>query len=131
MIKPRYSFTVLLLLVLFLFGTQGCFLSDSDDDDDPGEPFITGAVTDLDADSRRLLVEEDPDIDGALENGGNKIWLSVTDRTEIYTETNGRLEECNFSCLRVGVIVTVWVTGPVAESYPLQGTASRIEITAE
>jgi|GEM_PF-1898015 len=128
---PRHSFTVLFLFVLFLFGTQGCFLSDSDDGEDPGEPFITGVVTDLDADSRRLLVEEDPNVDGAHENGGNKIWLSVTGRTEIHTVTNGRLEECNFSCFRPGVIVTAWVTGPVAESYPLQGTASRIEIAAE
>jgi len=120
-----------LLLAFILMGIQGCYLSDSDGEDDFGEPFIVGSVTELDVDNRSLLVEENPDVDGALENGGNKIWLSVRDQTEIYIEEDERLVRCDFSCLRQNGIVKAWVTGPVAESYPLQGTASRIEITAD
>src|SRR6056297_417093 len=115
--------------VLILFSS--CLFNNSDDTDDPGEPFITGIITDIEQSGQRILVEENPDITGPLENGGNKIWLTVDDDTSVYRNNDGELVNCNFACLQKNIVVSAWVTGAVAESYPLQGTASRIVITGE
>jgi len=120
---------LILILCSVLIFCPSCLLNSSDDGNDPGEPFITGTVTDID--NQRVLVEENPDVNGPLENGGNKIWLSMSDDTFIYRSNNFELVKCDFSCLEINNIVSAWVTGAVAESYPLQGTASRIVITGE
>src|SRR6056297_844827 len=120
---------LILILCSVLIFCPSCLSNSSDDGNDPGEPFITGTVTDID--NQRVLVEENPDVNGPLENGGNKIWLSMSDDTSIYRSNNFELVKCDFSCLEINNIVSAWVTGAVAESYPLQGTASRIVITGE
>ncbi len=124
------------LILILISGTvlilcSSCLFNSSDDTDDPGEPFITGIITDIEQSGQRILVEENPDITGPLENGGNKIWLTVDDDTSVYRNNDGELVNCNFACLQKNIVVSAWVTGAVAESYPLQGTASRIVITGE
>lgn len=119
------------LLGIALISFQACLFNISSDNDDPGEPFITGILTDIEIDNRRILVEENPDVNGPLDNGGNKIWLSINDDTSVYRNNSFELVKCDFSCLQVNTVVSAWVTGAIAESYPLQGTASRIVITGE
>jgi hypothetical protein len=124
-------FILLGLLSVALISFQACLFNSNSDNDDPGEPFITGIITDLEIDNRRILVEENPDVNGPLDNGGNKIRLSINDDTSIYRNNNFELVKCDFSCLQVNNVVSAWVTGAVAESYPLQGAASRIVINGE
>lgn len=118
-----YSLIIITLSILFMVS---CGVNNNDDP--PGEPFITGIITDINRNSNTILVEENPDINGPLESGGNKIWLSVNEKTEVLKDENGLLIECDFDCFEINSRVSVWVTGSVAESYPLQGTASRIVI---
>jgi len=125
----RFRLIIYVGAVMILF--QSCLLNSSDDNDDPGEPFITGIITNIEQSNQRILVEENPDVNGPLENGGNKIWLSVNDETSLFFENNDELERCNFDCLQENSLVRAWVTGAVAESYPLQGTASRIVIIGD
>ena len=84
---------------------------DSVSSDDP--PFCsTGSEA-----AGTILVEERPD--------GNKASLQVT---TVWRETTDGLEEASFADLEVGQTVSAWVSGPVAESFPVQATADAVVI---
>ncbi len=76
---------------------------------------ISGAV---------VLVEEDP----ADESGSPKGAFTVTGETDILQRQGGEQVPASFDDLRVGQLVEAEYAGPVAESYPSQGTAGSIVI---
>jgi len=76
---------------------------------------ISGAV---------VLVEENP----ADESGSAKGAFTVTGETEILRQQGDELVPAAFDDLRVGQLVEATYVGPVAESYPTQGTAGSIVI---
>lgn len=78
-------------------------------------PYIVGTITDLDAGEVRI--EEVPD-DSA---GSAKVVARLTDATQIH----------GAATLRVGQRVQAWLTGPVMESYPVQGTAARLVVVED
>lgn len=58
----------------------------------------------------------------------DKASIRVLAQTKIQ-KMNGKLvEDAKFDEIKNGVKVSVWFTGPVAESYPVQATAGRILI---
>jgi hypothetical protein len=63
-----------------------------------------------------------------LREGGGDIYLKVTKKTEIITETG---VEYDFGDLTVNQWVKVWYDGPVAESHPMQGAAATIVVLKE
>ena len=65
-----------------------------------------------------VLVEEDP----ASRSGLAKGEFAVTDETEILEQRGEDLVPVPFEKLRVGQKVEATYTGPVAESYPTQGS---------
>jgi hypothetical protein len=87
-------------------------------------PGIRGFITKADstAGSSNILVEEDP----ADASGSSKASVRIKDETKIYRRTGGSLEKSSKAALTVGKQVSVWFEGPVAESYPVQGTASVV-----
>lgn len=93
----------------------------------PSEPAgITGEVMSLErADTRgvlaSMLVEGPAQPSGAV---SDKASVTVTEQTSIARA--GRWVPAEE--LAVGQSVRVWFTGPVAESYPVQGTAEFVEI---
>lgn len=86
-----------------------------------GQPYLTGTITAVGGAPLTVRVEEMP---GGLESGGAKAVARVTGKTII---TRGG-EALAPGELRVGQRASVWFTGPVAESYPVQGEAAAIEI---
>ncbi len=72
----------------------------------------------------RMLVEENP----GREWEGNKATVTVAKGTRILLQQDGKLVRSSWERLRVGSRVQVWFDGPVAESYPVQGTAATILI---
>lgn len=74
-----------------------------------------------------VLVEENP----TDESGSNKGAFTVTGETQILRDEGGELVPAAFEDLQVGELVTATYTGPVAESYPTQGTAGSIVILDE
>lgn len=74
-----------------------------------------------------VLVEENP----AAEWGSNKGAFTVTGETEILRDEGGELVPAAFEDLQAGQLVRATYAGPVAESYPTQGTAGSIVILAE
>lgn len=85
------------------------------------EPMMTGLITEYK--SGRILVEENPS-----QMSGNKCWLAITEKTEIFVERDGTAHKTTSDDLLIGQQVRVWVFGAVAESYPCQGSADAVLI---
>lgn len=95
------------------------------------EPEVRGvvtAVTPADAGetgSERLgtlRVEANP----ADSSGSAKWVLTITGNTIVLMRPGEMTEPASFQRLVIGQRVDAWVTGPVAESYPMQATASHL-----
>jgi hypothetical protein len=54
--------------------------------------------------------------------------VTVTEDTRIHVQHGSEFEEATFSDLQVGQYVEAVFAGPVAESYPVQATASEIVV---
>lgn len=74
-----------------------------------------------------VLVEENP----ADESGSAKGYFTVTGETSILLRSGDLQVSASFDDLRAGQPVIATYTGPVAESYPTQGTAGSIVILEE
>ncbi len=61
----------------------------------------------------------------------DKAMIRVNDKTKIQRMNGKLVEDAKFAEIKNGVKVSVWFTGPVAESYPVQATAGRIIIFPE
>ena len=89
-------------------------------------PYLAGTITSVGrvAEGWSVRVEERPqDVSGSA-----KGVFRVGDRTEVRRASGGRARADE---LREGQRVRVWVSGPVLESYPLQGAARLVVIDAE
>jgi hypothetical protein len=85
---------------------------------------ITGQITQLDG--NRVLVEAQPGVDG-----GRKIWFTVEAATRLAERRGDDLQDTAPGDLAVGQRVEAWASGPMAESYPEQGTAEAILVLDE
>ncbi len=77
---------------------------------------LTGIATRVE--ETMIMVEEKPE----ESSGSAKAAVTITSETKIES-LSGRTPE-----LRKGQRVSVWFNGPVAESYPMRGTARRVVI---
>jgi len=97
-----------------------------------GGPSIRGVISTLSAadGSWSAGVLGSVLIEGKLQSDTSfdKASVTVTDKTKIYREDAQGRHLVDFSYLRVGQIVAATFTGAVAESYPVQATASEIVI---
>jgi len=91
---------------------------------EPPESSIRGLITDVNRSAEVVFVEEDP----SDESGSAEGEFVVTRETEILELRDGMLAPASFEALRGGQMVEATFAGPVAESYPTQGTAGRIVI---
>lgn len=71
-----------------------------------------------------VLIEENP----AEEYGSQKDSVSITKSTKLLKQEREELVSVGFDDLKVGHRAKAWYTGPVAESYPRQATASVVVI---
>ena len=116
----------LLLLIGLLTIFVGCVFDNSDKPLER-EPFIEGQITQINEGHSSILVEEDPEVKEPSEPGGGKVWLTITDKTEVFVQKeDGSFEEINPKGLEVVNQVKGWVTGIVIDTYPGQGTAEQI-----
>jgi len=81
-----------------------------------------GANTAGPADSGAILVEGAGTV-------GDKAWITASRTTPILRQIkDGAVTTASFADLEAGMRVSVWITGPVRESYPVQAEASTILI---
>jgi hypothetical protein len=86
-----------------------------------GIPFIEGTVASFDGSGQSIHVKE--------QAGSNEAVLRITEQTQLLKEFGGGYEPAAVEELREGQTVAAWVTGPVAESYPVQAAADAVLIT--
>jgi Protein of unknown function (DUF3221) len=119
---------------LLVFATLGA-LACSDSPTTPVIPDtpagIAGRVTSIVSTgnfSGRILVEFNP----GSPNTGPKALVNVTGTTQVFVVRTGNSaaydDNGEFRSFAVGQWVRVWFTGPVQESYPVQGTAGTVVI---
>ena len=82
-------------------------------------PFIRGAITAIEG--GQIRVEADP----GAPAGSDKAMLRITRDTDIFWRSGERADQGD---LRLGTVVSAWVTGPVRESYPVQADAATLVI---
>ncbi|MPZ72020.1 MAG: hypothetical protein GEU74_02110 [Nitriliruptorales bacterium] len=87
-----------------------------------GEPYIDGTVK---------RVEPPESIQVGERGGGNEAVLRITPQTRLLREFGGGYEPAVFADLREGQAVSVWVAGPIAESFPVQAAADAVVITRD
>ena len=89
------------------------------------DPSIRGTVTRVGPDEpRTVLVEEKP----GEESGSNKASVRLTGETRLLRRSGEAVQRAALEDLAVGQTVSVWFTGPVRESYPVQADAGTIVI---
>lgn len=92
-------------------------------------PAIRGSITSRNAGSGgdrvgSILVEGQIEQDTSFD----KASIAITGETNIFEQVGQERRPATFEALQVGRQVEAWFTGPVAESYPVQATASNIVI---
>lgn len=94
-------------------------------------PGTTGTVTAVETGSTGdepalvMLVEGGSQPEGAV---SDRATVTITESTRVFAADGS---EAAVDDLSEGVGVKVWFSGPVAESYPVQGTASDVQLTSD
>jgi hypothetical protein len=111
-----------LVLSLLLAGCAPATVVPTDPPDIAGT--ITGVLAPATADGpTRVRIEANP----AEESGSPKMVLAVERGTRILERTSAtETRPVGIDALRVGERVRAWVSGPIMESYPSQGSAGTI-----
>ena len=114
--------TVALAGALVIVGVAGCAPAKP-----TGVPGITGEITyfTIPASSAaiaQITVEGGTQPEGAV---SDKAVVAITKKTALLGANGATIK---VDALKVGSEVKVWFTGPVAESYPVQGTASAVQL---
>jgi uncharacterized protein DUF3221 len=113
-----------LLLVLPLLVLLSCSVRSASEAPPATDPDLRGTVTraDLSAEPPAVLVEEKPE----ETTGSAKALVRLTEETRILRRVGDGVERAALEDLAVGQTVSVWFSGPVMESYPVQGTAAAV-----
>jgi hypothetical protein len=94
----------------------------------PGPAYIRGTITSVESNETaafpRILVEEDP-TKTILQTNTPKSLVTMTSSTRLKDEAG---KDVAVSSLKVGLIVSVWITGVVLDSYPDQVSATEVQI---
>jgi hypothetical protein len=83
-----------------------------------GEPSTVGRIVEVDQTARRILILEDGEEQPS-------IWYGFNDFSEIVGEDG---EAAGFEDFSKDQRVKVWSTGLIAQSFPAQGTARKVEV---
>lgn len=117
------TFPVLALLALVAFLVAGCGTGNTAA---PANPDVRGTITSVSGSANSGSIF----IDGTtLETTGiDKANVTIDSKTEILRRQGGKLQKARFSDFRVGQMAQATFTGPVLQSYPVQGTAHQVVI---
>jgi uncharacterized protein (DUF2141 family) len=91
------------------------------------QPDLTGKINSI----QQVLQGETPGrilVDSPGDKTSDKYVLTVTTETLIQRQVGKAPESASFGNLQAGQLISVWLTGPVRESYPAQADAKRIVI---
>ncbi len=121
--RPLIAIVLALGLVAAVLSLAGCAAPVP-----PSTPGITGTITSLVPGDERpasMLVEGDSQPSGAV---SDKAQVTINPGT-MFFDAQGKATKASGAV--VGTKVRVWFTGPVAESYPVQGAAQAVQILGQ
>lgn len=92
------------------------------------EPDFTGFITEIHPIGEKgtlgqILVEAPAD------NFIDKYMVTIKDETQIFKQDGDELRQAAFEALETEQQVQIWFSGPIMESFPMQGTAQQVVIT--
>lgn len=96
----------------------------------PGEPAerpsVVGTIQQVqqDVSPARILVEQAANGSGAA--GEPVAWVELVEGTRVLERVDGKLVSVAPGVLKVGDRVSVWFTGPVRESWPVQAVGGTV-----
>jgi hypothetical protein len=113
--------------VLLVAGVVGCTPTDTIEAISRRPPSIRGTVTAVEraqtsVQRSSLRIEESPD----QASGDSKAQVSLVESTLLYERKGGEFARISIDSVRTGWLAEAWFEGPVAESYPVQATASLV-----
>jgi hypothetical protein len=91
------------------------------------EPDFTGFITEI-------HLSQGNDISGqiSIESDADKIVtkysITIKSDTLLFRQEDGKLRNISFATFETKQWVKVWLSGPIKESWPLQGTAKQVVI---
>jgi hypothetical protein len=124
--QQRLLIVLLAVVASGVLITLATVLATRGEDGPPNDrPSFAGTVTSVTPGGSfgSLLVEEFPG-----QQAGSKVMLTVTAQTHIFTAQGKASKAAGFAMLHAGQRVDVWVSGPVATSYPALASAATIVI---
>lgn len=90
------------------------------------EPDITGII--YSKNQQSILVVEGINLHNSYDEWFKEGKMAINFTVNNKTAINQGKQKLNFNDLEEGQMVKVWSAGPLAESYPMQGTAKKIII---
>lgn len=123
----------LMLIALPALAAVACGPAEEDGGPTLGSADIIGVIKEVlpgggDGISGTFLLEvRKPD----PETPSDQYWITVPNEAPVYRQVGeeiGDLGEVGFGALAAGQRAEVWITGPVAESFPMQATAEFVVI---
>lgn len=110
-----------------LLGIVACTPSESLETISRQPPSIRGTVTAVEraqasAQRSSIRIEERPD----QSSGDDKALVSLVESTLLYERKGEELARISMDSVQTGWLAEAWFEGPVAESYPVQATASLV-----
>lgn len=129
MSKMTFPVSAVLLIAAAVFFLISCQALQ----EDPGSPSLRGLVKGLSASQGDSDIIGFVQIEGALEadTAYDHALVTATRNTKIQRRQDGKNVKAGFADLQQGMLAEVWFTGPVAESDPVQATASIIVILSD
>lgn len=120
----RYRSSVVRYLLLVV--VAACSSRSANEAAPATEPDIRGTLTKVNVavEPWTMLVEEKPE----ESSGSAKASVRLTPETRILKRAAGEVGRAAPEELAVGQTVSVWFSGPVMESYPVQATAATLVI---
>jgi hypothetical protein len=67
-------------------------------------------------------------VEAPADNFIDKYMVTIKDETQIFKQDGDELRQVAFEVLETGQQVQIWFTGPIMESFPMQGTAQQVVI---
>ncbi len=91
------------------------------------EPYFTGFITEIHPIGEKgtlgqILVESPAD------EFTDKYWVTIKDETLIFEQDGEERSQVAFEAVATEQQVQIWFTGPIMESFPMQGTAQQVVI---
>lgn len=122
--RVRLRMVALVLLLAMGFSLTGCYVPRPPDED----PTIRGVVTSvtLGGEGGVLRVVWHESLGEIFDL--DSIDVTITERTELFSREG---DQITFADFEVRDVVDVWIVGPIAESYPPQGSAEAVRVIGE